>query len=101
MACCNTSSSDQIFYSGPDLSCIPLYTNENLTIALQKINDKLCTGGIDQNNFVRSIIINDYELPYPYTEEDIITYVLGLPEEQRTIAETDSKWNIVVVEFVC
>lgn len=50
----------------------------------------------DQNNFVRelSIFIND--LPEDYTEEDIINYILALPPEERTITETDSKWNIVI-----
>jgi hypothetical protein len=42
MGCCNSSSSDQIIYTGPTLTCIPLATNDNLTLALQRINENFC-----------------------------------------------------------
>jgi len=51
---------------------------------------------IDQNNYVRFIIINPSSLPIGYDEQDICDYILNLPSEQRTILETDSKWNIII-----
>lgn len=50
----------------------------------------------DQNNFVRFLIINPNDLPSNYTEQDVCDYVLALPSGQRTILETDSKWNIII-----
>lgn len=51
--------------------------------------------GTDQNNYVRQLIIGtdqieDISLFY------IIDYILALPEAERTVAETDSKWNIII-----
>ena len=54
---------------------------------------------VNQDNFVRTITINESDLPIGYTEQDICDYVLALPTNQRTILETDSKWNIVIIEF--
>lgn len=53
---------------------------------------------INQNNFVRQLIISDIDLPNNYDEQDICDYILALPAGQRTILETDSKWNIVIEE---
>jgi hypothetical protein len=50
----------------------------------------------NQDNFVRSLIINVNNLPSNYTEQDICDYILSLPKIERTIAETDSKWNIII-----
>ena len=60
------------------------------------------SGGVtvNQDNFVRTITINKLDLPDGYTEQDICNYVLALPIGQRTILETDSKWNIVIIENV-
>jgi hypothetical protein len=52
----------------------------------------------NQNNFVRQLIISDTDLPNNYDEQDICNYILALPVGQRTILETDSKWNIIVEE---
>lgn len=52
---------------------------------------------INQNNFVRRIEIPDNELPIEYEKEDIIAYILALPPSMRTLTETDSKLNIMVV----
>jgi len=49
-----------------------------------------------QDNFVRTLEIQSASLPNPYTTIDICTYILSLPEEDRTILETDSKWNVVI-----
>lgn len=54
--------------------------------------------GVNQDNFVRSITINTTSLPANYTEQDICNYILALPAPQRTILETDSKWNIVIIQ---
>lgn len=51
---------------------------------------------IDQNNFVRLILLNVDTLPLDFTKTDIISAVLALPIEQRTITETDSLINIAV-----
>ncbi len=56
-------------------------------------------GSTDQDNFVRVLTINQNDLPNPYTYQDICDYILALPAEDRTIAETDSKWNIVIEYF--
>lgn len=55
------------------------------------------SASIEQNNYVRQLIIDIFNLPSTdYLLEDLINYILALPEEERTILETDSKWNIVV-----
>ncbi len=51
---------------------------------------------VNQDNFVRFLIIDPNDLPSNYTEQDICNYVLALPTGQRTIADTDSKWNIII-----
>jgi hypothetical protein len=53
---------------------------------------------INQDNFVRTITINYTDLPNGYSEQDICNYILALPANQRTILETDSKWNVVILE---
>lgn len=53
-----------------------------------------------QNNFVRQLIISKYDLPDPFTEQDICNYILALPEAERTILETDSKWNVLIINFI-
>lgn len=50
----------------------------------------------EQNNFVRKLIINLEDLPEDFGTQDIIDYILALPESERTIAETDSKWNVII-----
>ena len=55
--------------------------------------------GSDQNNYVRQLVIRMADLPNNYTLQDICDYILTLPENQRTIAETDSKWNIILDPF--
>lgn len=39
---CNPSTSDNVNYTGPTLSCIGINTNDNLTVVLQKINTIVC-----------------------------------------------------------
>lgn len=51
---------------------------------------------VEQDNFVKQILINEYDLPEDYDESDICTYVLSLPEEDRTFGDTTSKVNIIV-----
>ena len=52
----------------------------------------------NQNNFARQLLIDINDLPQDYTEEDICDYILALPDSERTILDTDSKWNIIVIE---
>jgi hypothetical protein len=42
---CNPLSSDCVVYSGPNLPCSTIKTNETITLALQKIEAILCTAG--------------------------------------------------------
>lgn len=50
-----------------------------------------------QDNTVRVLTIQVSNLSGTGTmEQQICDYILALPEEQRTISETDSKWNVVV-----
>lgn len=56
-------------------------------------------GGGNQNNFVRDLVINVYDLPNNYTDQDVCDYINALPDADKTIAETDSKWNVIIVQF--
>ena len=52
-----------------------------------------------QNNIVRTLKILTTSLSgVGRIEQQICDYILALPAEQRTIAETDSKWNVVITE---
>ncbi len=66
--------------------------NENIILALQAISGE---EEINQDNFVRDLKIEYDSLPDPHTKQDIIDYILSLPAGQRTILDTDSKWNIL------
>lgn len=55
--------------------------------------------GGNQDNFVRDLIINAFDLPPNFTEQDVCDYINALPDSEKTIAETDSKWNVIVVTF--
>lgn len=59
-------------------------------------NDDTISFSINQDNFVRYLLIPPTSLPIEYTEQDICDYILSLPESQRTILPTDSKWNIII-----
>lgn len=54
-----------------------------------------------QDNFVRVLQIPENLLSGVGTEEEqICEYILSLQEANRTILETDSKWNIVITDAV-
>jgi hypothetical protein len=54
---------------------------------------------LSQNNFVRNLYIYELDLSGDGTiEEQICEYILLLPDAERTILETDSKWNVVIVD---
>ncbi len=63
------------------------------------LDDDGSGGSINQNNYVRQLVIRATDLPNNYILQDICDYILALPANQRTIAETDSKWNVVVDPF--
>ncbi len=94
---CKKTNTDNILYSGPNLPCSSVAFNDPLTLVLQKIDAQLCSG-LNQDNFVRDLLINVNDLPINYTTQDICDYILALPEIERTILETDSKWNIIIFE---
>lgn len=54
------------------------------------------SSGGDQDNFVRNLIINIIDLPESFNKQDICNYILSLPAINRTIKDTDSKWNIII-----
>lgn len=52
-----------------------------------------------QNNFVRTLTVNVSDLSGTGTiEQQICDYILSLQQVQRTIVETDSKWNIILTD---
>jgi hypothetical protein len=54
---------------------------------------------LSQNNFVRKLDILEADLSGTGTiEEQICEYILLLPNIERTILETDSKWNVVILD---
>lgn len=86
--------------------CIPVIVQANVNEFLIELSEKyffINSGksgnsgdAINQNNFVRSIILNGWNLPYNYTKQDICDMILVLPAEERTILETDSKVNVII-----
>jgi hypothetical protein len=95
---CDPVDTSSVIYKGPNLPCSTITTGDSLTIALQKIDALLCVGGGEQNNFVRDLFIDINDLPVDYSLQDICNYILALPEVLRTILETDSKWNVLILE---
>lgn len=53
----------------------------------------------NQNNFVRDLVINVYDLPVNFTAQDVCNYINALPTNEKTIVDTDSKWNVLIVSF--
>ena len=43
------TSTDSVFYTGPNLPCIDVNTCTNMTVALQKIDNALCGDNLIQN----------------------------------------------------
>lgn len=73
---------------------LPNLTESNVILSYyQEINKSII---YNQNNIVRNIFINQADLPPDYSTSDLITAILALPPEQRTIEETTSKVNILV-----
>jgi len=54
--------------------------------------------GGDQDNFVRQLLININDLPPSYTEQDICNYINSLSDSEKTILDTDSKWNVIIYQ---
>lgn len=40
---CNKAKTDSMSYSGPNLPCTGIDTNDDLTLIIQKLNDIICT----------------------------------------------------------
>lgn len=93
---CDPVNTNGVIYSGPNLPCSTVTTSDTLTVALQKIDTAICSVAIDQNNFVRQLFISVDDLPLDYTLQDICDYILGLPTLERTVVQTDSKWNVII-----
>ncbi len=84
---------------GNDVDSIALHGN---ILTITKINGVALTlelpDNIIQNNFVRVIRILESNLNGIGTiQEQICEYILNLPPSQRTILETDSKWNVEIL----
>lgn len=73
-------------------------TDNSVTITENTNTINFSVPSINQNNFVRQLLINESDLPSDYDEQDIANYILTLPIGERTIGETDSKWNILIVQ---
>lgn len=65
---------------------------------LDPVNVLLIFKRIIQKQFVAQLIISEKDLPLEYDESDIATYIMNLPEAQRTIPERASKLNIIIIE---
>ena len=50
----------------------------------------------NQDNTVKQIIIDETMLPLNYSVDDVISALLALPPEDRTILDTNSKVNVIV-----
>lgn len=79
-----------------------IYPNNIVTFGINYSNKeynfvKVDSSQTETNNIVHPLIINTTDLPENYTEQDISDYINTLPNEERTILETQSKWNILVV----
>lgn len=75
-------------------------TDSSVTITQNTDTIDISVDGVDQNNFVRNLYINlsaipGYDIDNPPTAIQINTYLSTLPNIQKTLAETDSKWNLV------
>lgn len=73
-------------------------TDDSVTITEGTNTIDLSVLVTNQNNFVRQLLININDLPEEYESQDIADYILTLPESERTILETDSKWNVIIYE---
>jgi len=73
-------------------------TDNSITITENTDSINIAVPAVDQNNFVRQLFIDYLDLPDPYTPQDICDYILALPTGQRTIAPTDSKWNVIPIQ---
>lgn len=70
-----------------------------LVQAAQYLYENVGVDTPNQNNYVRQLIIDQSSLSGSGTlEEQICSYILALPISERTILETDSKWNVVIVD---
>jgi hypothetical protein len=67
------------------------YSNKKYNFFEVKVAEEL-----NQNNFVRQIIIDKNNLPLNYTLNDLKNAILALPVQNRTIEDVTSKVNIVV-----
>jgi len=82
----------------PEIPAIQVNSDWNSTSGLSQILNKpeVVT---DQDNSVRVISIVASDLSgIGDIKQQICDYVLLLPDEERTILETDSKWNIQILE---
>lgn len=78
-------------------------TGDDLKGHLQGIDDALGNNsggsGSEQNNFVRNIYIHINDLASSNIKHYFLNdYLSTLPEEERTILDTDSKTNIVIYQ---
>ena len=72
------------------------WIKEGINYSNKEYNFVIVKSVTEQNNFVRNILISPLDLPDEYSKQDICDYILTLPESERTIAETDSKLNIII-----
>lgn len=78
--------------------CNTLSASDMRKIAELIISLRNCSAQGSVNNFVRVLNILSSDLNGVGTiKEQIVSYILSLPEAQRTIDQTDSKWNVKIV----
>jgi len=68
----SSTKSDQVLYSGPNLPCSGIDNNDNLSVALQKIDNVLCNpSGLTvtaSNGLNKNVLTNDIKMGGPLTE---------------------------------
>lgn len=98
----NTVLVTEISVSEDALGSSTFLTDEEVA-AIQNANNPSITNPFqtedDINNVVYNLQINQADLSGTgTTEEQICEYILALPEADRIILKTQSKWNVVLIE---
>lgn len=69
---CSSTSCEQVIYTGPNLICSGINNDDNLCVALQKIDNTLCNppslSVTASNGLYKDLILNDIRMGGPLTE---------------------------------
>lgn len=69
---CSSTSCEQVIYTGPNLVCSGIDNNDNLCVAIQKLDDAVCNPpGLTvtaSNGLYKDLLLNDIRMGGPLTE---------------------------------